>query len=255
MNKNLLITFGCSWTLGVGVGYQSGQSEKEYRNIAWDTGICNTKSFRGTLSKNFELDNKNFSHGGSSNQAQFKYAKKYFGGSDFLQDQKTYEKIIVLHAITSTARNVFFDAQSKSEVHLKYNQSHYISKFIVKYFYDHDYEVEQLTNEMGFWNVFYKALGIENIWVDTFNHHQYSRSIDHMIMANDDNRDMLSQLCVRNSFQDFDKNYHYSDWNIDSDRVTFLVANGLLNPISNHPTEQGHIQIAEFIAPVLESKL
>jgi hypothetical protein len=255
MNKNLLITFGCSWTFGVGVGYQYGQNEKEYLDIAWDKSTCDTKSFRGILSKNFGLDNKNFAHGGSSNQAQFKYAKKYFGSSDFLQDQKTYEKIVVLHAITSTARNVFFDVQSKSEAHLKYYYPHQITKFLVKYLYDHAYEVEQLTDEINFWNFFYKSVGIKNIWVDTFNHHHYRLPIDNMIMANESDRDLLSQLCVKNNFKDFDRNYHYSAWRMDSNRVAFLVGNGLLNPISNHPTEQGHIQIAEFIAPVLESKL
>lgn len=271
MNKNLLITFGCSWTYGVGVGYQPTQTENEYKAIAWDSSICNLKSFRGILSKRFALDNKNFAHGRSSNQAQFYYAKKYFGGRDpsnnqeFLQydknikesnfnkDRETYNNIIVLHAITSTSRNVFFDLETMSVVHQKYTNPSKFSEFMVKHSYNHDYEIQQLYTEMNFWNVFYKSVGIKNIWIDTFNHHHYYQPIDNMIDLDD--RDLLSQLCIRNNMKNFDKNYHHSNQNIDSNRVAFLVEIGLLNPISNHPTEKGHIQIAEIIAPVLESKL
>jgi hypothetical protein len=253
MNKNLLITFGCSWTYGVGVSYQSGQTLEDYRASAWDKSICDSKSFRGILCNKFALDNKNFAHGGSSNQAQFDYAKKYFSSAEFVQDQSTYEKIVVLHAITSTARNVFFDLTTMSVAHIKYNVSNKFGEFMVKHSYDHDYEVQQLQAEMNFWNVFYNSIGVKNIWVDTFNHHHYSRPIDNMIDG--DNRDLLSQLCIKNDVKDFDKKYHHSSWIIDSNRVAFLINKGLLNPLSNHPTEQGHIQIANFIAPVLESKL
>ena len=253
MNKKLLITFGCSWTYGVGVGYQPTQTKNEYKAIAWDSSICDSKSFRGILSKRFALDNKNFAHGGSSNQAQFNYAKKYFGGVDFVQDQQTYEKIVVLHAITSTARNVFFDLESMSVVNFKYSEKSKFGEFMIKHSYDHDYEVQQLEFEMNFWNVFYKSVGIKNIWVDTFNHHHYYQHIDNMIDIGD--RDLLSQLCIRNNMKNFDKNYHHSNWNIDTNRVAFLIENGLLNPISNHPTEKGHIQIADFIDPMLQSRL
>jgi hypothetical protein len=253
MNKKLIITFGCSWTYGVGAGYQPGQTANEYKAIAWDSSICDTKSFRGILSKRFALDNKNFAHGGSSNQAQFNYAKRYFGGIDFVQDHQKYEKIVVLHAITSTARNVFFNLESKSELHFKYNEICKFGTFMVKNSYDHDYEVQQLEYEMNFWNVFYKSVGINNIWVDTFNHHNYNHPIENMIDTG--NRDLLSQLCIRNNINNFDKNYHHSNWNTDSNRVDFLIKNGLLNPISKHPTEKGHVEIADLIAPTLQSML
>jgi|694.fasta_scaffold98193_2 hypothetical protein len=253
MNKNLLITFGCSWTYGVGVGYQIEQSTAVYNSIAWNSDICGTKSFRGVLSKNFALDNKNFAHGGSSNQAQFNYAKRYFSKIDFKCDQETYDKIIVLHAITSTARNVFFDLDTMSVLHCKYNMPNKFSEFMVKHSYDHNHEVQQLEVEMNFWNVFYKSMGVKNIWVDTFNHHLYHQPIDNMIDIPD--RDLMSQLCLRNNMKNVDNNYHYSNWVVDSNRVAFLVDIGLLNPISHHPTEKAHIQIADFIAPMIESRL
>jgi hypothetical protein len=259
MNEKLLITFGCSWTQGVGVGYQVGQTMDEYRAIAWDRSICSSMSFRGILSKQFLLDNKNFARGGSSNQAQFDSATKYFGSSDFVHDQDEYEQIIVLHGITSTSRDVFFDLETMSALHVKYDMPGKFGEFMLKHSYDHDYEVRQLEDKMNFWNVFYASVGIKNIWVDTFNHHCYDHHVNNMItntdMINDENRDLMSQLCTKNNMKKFDKKYHFSSWKVDSDRVSFLIDKGLLNPLSNHPTEQGHIQIANFIAPVLESKL
>jgi hypothetical protein len=68
-------------------------------------------------------------------------------------------------------------------------------------------------------------------------------------------RDLMSQLCLRNNMKNVDNNYHYSNWVVDSNRVAFLVDIGLLNPISHHPTEKAHIQIADFIAPMIESRL
>ena len=265
MKKKLFITFGCSWMYGVGVGYHSGQSVTEYYANAWDPVVCDTKSFRGVLSKNFGLDNKNFSMGGSSNQHQFNSAKKYFGSYDFKKDQEIYEDIIVLHAITSTARNVFFDPVTQQVIHFKYFDNYKspiydkFGKFMCKYAYDHNYEVMLLEQEMHFWNIFYESTGIKNIWVDTINHHLYHYTVKNMIDI--ENRDLLSQLCIKNNINKFDNKYHYSDQinqshaKIDSNRIKFLINIGLLNPISNHPTEQGHLQIAEFIAPVLESKL
>ena len=39
MHKKLLITFGCSWTAGDGVGYQPGMTDDEYNTISSDMYI------------------------------------------------------------------------------------------------------------------------------------------------------------------------------------------------------------------------
>lgn len=39
MHKKLLITFGCSWAAGTGVGYQPGIIDDEYNTISSDMYI------------------------------------------------------------------------------------------------------------------------------------------------------------------------------------------------------------------------
>jgi hypothetical protein len=74
-------------------------------------------------------------------------------------------------------------------------------------------------------------------------------------MIDINNRDLMSHLCLKNNIENFDSNYHYSSWKIDSNKVAFLVDIGLLNPISYHPTADAHVQIADFIAPMIQSRL
>jgi hypothetical protein len=95
-DKTLLITFGCSWTYGVGVNYSPGMNLSTFKKTAWDKSLCDKLSFRGILSSNLGLDNINFSHGGASNQRQFRLAKKFFVSAEFAQLKKKYKNIIVL---------------------------------------------------------------------------------------------------------------------------------------------------------------
>jgi hypothetical protein len=90
MTKTALITFGCSWTHGVGVGYESQMSESDLREIAWDDEICNTFSFRNLLSEKYGFTNINFSAGGSSNQKQFRLCKEFFISDQGRQLRDTY---------------------------------------------------------------------------------------------------------------------------------------------------------------------
>lgn len=254
MREHLLITLGCSWTYGVAVGYNKGMSSEDHKDIAWDPDICNRWSYRGILCDTLGLDNLNFSGGRQSNQSQFFHAKQYFGSDKFLIDQQKYKQIFVLHATTSTARNFFFDIETNMIRHVKYNDGCKFSEFMLKHSYDHEFEVNQLETEMCMWNTFYKAVDVKNIWVDTFNHHKYSANIDNLLASTSQHRDLLSQLCIINnkSFPSNNNSYHKSNWVIDDDRVAALVDCDILNPISCHPTKQGHQQIANIIQPILE---
>ena len=250
--KTLLVTFGCSWTFGVGAGYQSNMSDSEYKTIAWDVGLANKLSYRGVLSSEFDFDNISFAAGGSSNQKQFRLAKTFFPTAEF----KQYSNVIVLWAITSTARNELYSLEQNKLVNFKYEQDELkLTKALVKWSYNHDHEVAQLATEMLFWNDYFKSKNIKNLWLDTFNHHSYPKSI-HNLVGNDTNpRDMLSQLALTNGMTDLDSNYHLSSWSVDSNKIPFLVKQGILNPISNHPTALGHQQIANLLKPHLENLL
>ena len=173
MKKKLLITFGCSWTAGVGVGYNSTMSSRDFEKIAWNSEICDQLSFRALLSKKYNLENKNFSNGGSSNQLQFRQALEFFPSPEFQQLQKEYQEIAVLWGITSTARNeLFFNSVGRPKNFL-YTDGSPESQAMIRYFYNHDYEIMNRTKKMQFWNDYFHCKGIVNLWFDTFNHHYY----------------------------------------------------------------------------------
>lgn len=253
MNQ-LLITLGCSWMYGVGVGYTPGMIDNEYYDIAWQESVCNQLSFRGLLSKKYNLINKNFSQPGASNQWQFRLAKEYFTSTEFKQAEKNFDKIIVLWGITSTARNELYYISEQKLVSFFYKSDTPESKTMVKYFYDHDNEVTQLTTEMLFWDDYFANKNISNLWFDTFNHHEYNHpGLKNLIFAEENPRDLLSKLAINNGLVNPDNQYHGSEWKIDSNRIKHLSNLKLLNPYSHHPTLDGHQQMADLLAPHIET--
>lgn len=172
--KSLLITFGCSWTYGIGLCWHPGISAEEFESSRWLPEICDKFSFRGILADRYNLDTLNFSQGGSSNQTQFRLAREYFGSLLYEQHQRQYEKILVVWGITSTARNELYFADSGLRRSFMYSGNNSrLCKILVTDHYDHAHEVEQLAHQIRFWNKFFVSNGIDHIWFDTFNHHDY----------------------------------------------------------------------------------
>ena len=174
--KILFLTFGCSWTLGVGADYKTGMTSDDYVNIAWKTELCYEKGFRGILSQKYNLYNKNFSAGKSSNQFQFYKAKMYFSSEEFKKDKTIYDKIIVLWGITSTQRIIQFqktpDIDGVKVNNASLSEPGY-KDYLLQY-YDHDNELYLLKVEINFWNSFFDDNSIKNYWFDTFNPHEYT---------------------------------------------------------------------------------
>ena len=176
MSSKLLITFGCSWTYGTGAGYTTGMSNGEYEKIAHNPTINDQLSFRGLLAKEYNLINKNFSYSGSSNAKQLRLAKQFFISDEFKELQLKFDKIFVLWGLTSTARNEMFDVESNALTNFFYhNPNNNLSKLMLKYGYNHDYEVFLLWLEMAHWNEYFKNLNIQNFWFDSINHHNYKK--------------------------------------------------------------------------------
>jgi hypothetical protein len=257
VSDTLLITLGCSWTYGVGVCYEEDMNRQEFLIYAQDSNICDQLSFRGILAKQFSWDIINFSSGGSSNQRQFRLLKEFLISDQAENAKKHYKTIIVIHGITSTSRNEMYFVDEQKYVTWYYGDNNHIDKnrFFINHFYDHDVEVAKLQDEMLFYNSYYLAKGFNNIWFDTFNHHNYARSIDRMVGKDDKHRDILSQMCLHSGLDDFDDRYHQSQWIADSNRVKHLVRQGYLNPFSKHPTRRGHIFIADILSKELKKQL
>ena len=169
----LLITFGCSWTHGVGVNYEPGMSRKEFKADYWNPAYHDQYSFRALLCQEHNMHNINFSVGGSSNQAQFRLAENFFSCLKFAEYQKEYSEIVVLWGITSVFRNEIYYNQEKESKSYFYTDESLLSKVIVSDHFDPQYEMSLLYQKIIFWNKFFDLMGIKNLWVDTFNHHNY----------------------------------------------------------------------------------
>jgi hypothetical protein len=180
MKKKLLITFGCSWVFGVGVGYREGMTLAEYKTVSHDPAICNELSFRGLLSEKLKFDNLNFSIGGSSNQHQFRLAKDFFLSTTFTDLTKEYDEIVVLWGITSTSRNELYHLESGNYRDFFYTVEEKewpFPKDFLLYSYDHNSAVHELILEIRMFNSFFKNNNIKCIWFDVFNHHDYNSNI------------------------------------------------------------------------------
>lgn len=260
MNK-LLITFGCSWTEGVGAGYGKEyctKNEKEFKLKCWDHSLNTQYSYRTLLCKKYNLENVNFSKGGSSNQAQFRLSEEFFTSKEFEDMHKKYvDGIYVLWAITSTSRGEFYSNKEKKFKSIFYaansnknNLEYELSSLIGSNFYDQKVEIDILNNRMKHWNRYFNALSIKNIWIDTFNHHRYLDPVENLCFKNDIPRDLLSKITNTKFYH-----YHASNWKDDCVLLKPAIEHGLLNPYSMHPTAKGHAIIADILSPEIENLL
>ena len=181
MSKQLLITFGCSWTYGVGVGYQDGMAPRDFAKIAWNPDYCDQYSFRSILSKKFNMDNVNISKGGSSNQEQFRLAENFFSSTKFFNLQNKYNDIVVLWGITSILRNEIFFNNLQYSKSFFYTDKSLLSKVIITEHFNERHELLLLRDKIKFWNNYFDSIGITNHWFDTFNHHDYADCLPNTI--------------------------------------------------------------------------
>jgi hypothetical protein len=254
-----LVTFGCSWTFGTGSAFDRGMSKLQYRNVSADKELCSQNSFRTILAKHYKYKNINFSAQGSSNQRQFRHATRYFATKDLTED-----KVIVLWCITSTARhevyyanrwgeegnagysNVLYGQGGVAHQHMM-NKCNFDSRQYVRDHYNHEEEIRRLTINMLHWNRYFEGLGIENYWIDTFNHHDYGVEIPRLLFDKDTQRDLLFQMINARGISIQNDSYHISQYTRDSKRIDYAIQLGLANPYSYHPTREGHKLIAELI--------
>jgi hypothetical protein len=156
--------------------------------------------------------------------------------------------------ITSTARIEFFDASKQNHVNefLTYPR-HEVGKTLAVNCYDHKQELEKLAYQMTLWNAYFETQGIKNIWIDTFNHHEYPINIKNYIKLGSQAADIMSSMCTKLGYHDFENSeYHYSVHEADDTRAKFLVDQGVLNAQTLHPTVAGHRLIADILIPKIQ---
>tara|TARA_B100000945_G_scaffold296784_1_gene275331 strand:+ start:394 stop:1122 length:729 start_codon:yes stop_codon:yes gene_type:complete len=233
-----LITFGCSWTRGVGSWYDEELSHEDFLKCSKILSK-DENCFRTVLAKRHAYENINLSASASSNAKQFRLAEEYFNKDDY----KKFDKVIVLWGITSTARIEIWSNKKKKYHSLFLNNNGKINNIIREEHYDHEVELNRLSEQILHWDKYFSMIGVENYWFDTFNHHDYSYKSSNMIWVDDNSRDILSKLCG----EYINDTYHLSVRKRDSNRIRILEKNNLVNPHSLHPNKRCHMLIADML--------
>jgi hypothetical protein len=268
------ITLGCSWAWGAGVGYVTGMSSDDFKNVVFNKELADKYSFRNLLAEQYGYKNINFSIHKSSNKKQFRLARNFFSSDVFNKIKNNAEDIIVLWGITSTGRNEVFSSKKNEYINFLLNHSSHfgfspteekMSKFFLENIYDHQHEIFELAHDMAHWNDYFNLLGIKNYWFDSFNHHDYrvnspgdgkdytnNTNIRNFAIMHDHARDLMSQLLITSNIDKFDSKYHSSTWLLDTNRADLLVEKGLINPFSFHPTKTGNEKIAVMMQHLFE---
>ena len=235
-----LVTFGCSWTNGVGIHYREGMTLEEYekeRKNSDNKELRDKLTFRAHLSERLGYTNVNHACGGSSNQLQERLATEYFNNNSL-------EDTVVLWGITSITRNELTINGKRKNFHYGNTVDEYM-QYYIDHFYDEKTELERLGNMMVHWNKFFEGNNIPNLWFQTFNTYRFPQKIDRLLP-----RDLLTHL-TRPVLRDV----HRSVWHLDSKRIIEAKNKGLVNPYSLHPTKETHIQIADMLEKPLREIL
>ena len=243
-NMKKLITFGDSWVIGVGAGYQKGQTPTEYKAIAWSNIQSYPKSFRSLISKNYDLENINFSNGGSSNQRQFRKASEYF-----IKDERIDKDAVVLWGLTSVYRTEYFSTPKSDFVDVFLpTDNNAISKILAVKCFDEAIETDRLFYQIKLFNSFFSNMGIKNYWFNIFNEHKFPGKIDNLLF---DGNSLLSYLV-----NDYNSNnqYHKSIWEDTDRKITRAKDDGIVNPYSLHPTQESHIKITDLFEKEINFK-
>jgi len=160
--------------------------------------------------------------------------------------------VIILWGITSTARNELWNNERDGYDNFMYNdvtnkaKNTRFNQAFVKNTYNHEVELLKLSQLMVIYDIVFNALGMDIIWFNTFNDHIYKYNIKNLLKE-----DLLTYLSNQSNKNNF---YHLSIWEIDDIRLNTLIQCNDINPISFHPTKQGHQKIADMLEVYIKNK-
>ena len=267
------VYFGCSWTYGKCISLLPNQSTDSV-DLDQERIIADDLAYRSLITKNFNACQLNLSRPGSSNDRQFRYAsERYIGikrANPFYRISEPDPKIFwpagdpvennehVIWFITSTARKEFYHVASKeyhNEVLTKASRD--IGKIYASDYYDHGYELERLAQQMILWNHYFSSVGVRNIWVDTFNHHDYPVHIPNLVRFESGFNDLMTNLCIYLGYTPISVETHASQFKPtpDDSRSKYLLDLGYLNPTTLHPTIEAHQIISDLLTPKIKMLL
>lgn len=163
-----------------------------------------------------------------------------------------YKDITVVWFITSFSRKELFNVNTQDYENQFLTVDNNFSRFFHKY-YTTDNEIKNISAKMLLWNSWFDQNNIKNVWVDTFNHNNWSAEISNRLDFGSKYSDLMSNMCINSNLSTANfSGYHTSEWLADENRSQDLVQAGYLNSKTLHPTQSGHELIANLVIPRLE---
>lgn len=164
-----------------------------------------------------------------------------------------YTEITVIWFITSFSRKELYNTHINDYENQFLTVDNKFSRFFLDNYYSLDNETKNISSKMILWNNWFTNHGINNVWIDTFNHNDWPIEIFNRIDFESKYTDLMSNMCIQLGLNTTDfSGYHVSGGVADEERSQSLVNAGYLNSTTLHPTQLGHELIANMVISRLE---
>lgn len=238
-----LLTFGDSWSYGVGAGYQESWTQEYYHNHKSDKEIANKYAFRSILAKELDVESQvDFSRPGGANDTQFRrFFTNYYGQGRVGDMNLALEpEDFVLWGITSLYRFEFWENETNgTKIFTIPREGNLFTEMYAVDYFDINYEKYKCYYNMKHVETICNTVGCKLLWYNFFNDHNFD--IDNMLW---NGSSVLSQMVQDNDPND---KYHMSTWDDTDRKIKRAKELKLCNPFSGHPTIEGHKQIANIL--------
>lgn len=240
---------GCSWVAAKSIDRAPKSADIDWGHVE-DLNFVKSHSFAGILQKKLGLDEIHFlAESGSNNTAQLHKIVEFVK-----QNKNNYSKIFVLWGITSIYRWQMYSSSTEDIEDCVYTSIPFKKNvdfrqeidYYFKHFWNKDYELAKLGNNIELLNGFLLSHNIDHIFVNSFQ--TYTKE-DLQITANClIEKDMLKMLCDEYSISSPVGFLNVMlPHNKQQTEITQLHNLGLLDVATNHPTVKAHSLIADYI--------
>jgi hypothetical protein len=249
MKPTILVTAGCSWTFGKNVVRERGFPQLLQRKFDF-TKLCN-------LAEN-----------GSNNETQLRKLTRFVD-----ENRDKYSKIFVLWGLTSIYRWEMYSSitdQVEACMAGKYTTNQDLGneiKYYFSHFFDKDYELAKLGEQIILLNGYLKNLGINHLIFNCFQSYNNKdlqiNNIDekYFYRVKEQNNDILSLLCqtadikISTSSVPWLNLMKYPDeYQYNNNSIKELQNQGWLDLIDAHPTIEAHKLIANELYDYIKDK-
>ena len=260
MKPSVLVAVGCSWVAGRCIDVDPSLTTYDFNHVE-DPEFIKEHSFAGKLQRHLGLDQIHFiARNGASNEEQ---VRKLVAFIENERDQ--YSEIFVIWGITSIYRwEMYTTATEQVEpfvvgrVWPNNSQLTEQVKYYFRHFFNREYELEKLGNQIALMNSYLNSIGIKHLFFNSFNSYTNDdwniKTVDEdcFYKLTQSHNDLLSFLCLANNIEFSKSSVPWlnllkakPDLQYHNRAVKELQNCGMLDRATAHPTVVAHTLIAD----------